>query len=271
VADYGGVEPSVRHVVAVVPVCLAGPAQVEPTMRTLVSLWATAPGIRAIVVDDASPEPALLEQIVVACHELGFEVVRNGTAQGRAAAINVGLQAALETGADALIVDPTIEFDSPGWLELLRARTDSRGRPAAVAGPQLLQAHGLIAEAGLYFSLLQRSFLRRYENSPAGLPAAQVPTACPLSDHVQLIRHETLAAAGLYDPAFTAGHGDADYSLRVFLAGLECVYEPAATAVRMGGPVADFVRDAAWAADSSVALRKKHATTDLSPFIPEIL
>ena len=256
---------------AVVPACLVDPAQVEPTLRALVSLWATAPGIRAIVVDDAGPDEALVEPIVVACHELGFDVVRHSSPQGRAASVNVGLQAALDSGADALIVDPTVEFANPGWLELLRARTDSHGRPAAAVGPQLLQDRGLIGEAGLYFSLLQRSFLRRYENSPVGLPAAQVPTACPLSDTVQLIRHETLAAVGLYDPIFVAGHGDADYCIRVFAEGLECVYEPSAVVTRTGGAVADFVRDAAWASASGVELRRKYAKTDLSLFTPEIL
>jgi GT2 family glycosyltransferase len=253
--------------VAVVPVRLVEPAQVELAMRTLVSLWASAPGIRAIVVDDASPDRAIVDPIAVACQELGFELVRNPKRAGRAVSINVGLQAALETGGDALIVDPTVEFDSPGWLELLRARTDSRGRPAAVAGPRVLQGHGLIAEAGLYFSLLQRAFLRRYQNSPANLPAAQVPTACPLTDRVQLVRHETLAAVGLYDPAFVADHGDADYSLRVFFAGLECVYEPAATVTRMG----DLVAPADSVDGSGNELRSKYARTDLSPFIPEIL
>jgi hypothetical protein len=39
--------------------------------------------------------------------------------------------------------------------------------------------HGLIAEAGMYFSLLRRAFLQRYANAPGDLPAALVPTACP--------------------------------------------------------------------------------------------
>src|SRR4029453_16764965 len=62
----GRVEPSVRHVVAVVPAYLAILAQVEPMARCLVSLWATAPGIQAIVIDDASPQTAYVHQLAAA-------------------------------------------------------------------------------------------------------------------------------------------------------------------------------------------------------------
>ena len=201
---------------AVVPAYLAMPAQVEPMARCLVSLWATAPGIQAIVVDDASPETAYVDQLAAACDELSFELVRRPASSGLAAAINVGLRAALDVGADALVVDASVEFDSPGWLEALQARTDSKGRPAALVGARLMQRHGLIAEAGMYFSLLRRAFLQRYANAPGDLPAALVPTACPVGGRLQLIRHETLAEAGLYDEGCRAGHGDVHYALRVF-------------------------------------------------------
>jgi GT2 family glycosyltransferase len=257
--------------VAVVPAYLAMPAQVEPMARCLVSLWATAPGIQAIVVDDGSPETAYVDQLAAACDELGFEIVRRPTSSGRAAAINVGLRAALEAGADALVVDPAVEFDSPGWLEALQARTDSKGRPAAVVGARLMQRHGLIAEAGMYFSLLRRSFLQRYANAPGDLPAALVPTACPVGGRLQLIRHETIAAVGLYDEAFRAGHGDIDYALRVFGAGHECIYEPSAAASYVPAVATDPVADDTWHPLSSLRLREKYLDADLRPYIPEIL
>lgn len=257
--------------VAVVPAYLAMPTQLEPMARCLVSLWGTSPGLQVLVVDDGSPETALVDQLAGACSELGFELVRRPTSSGRAAAINVGLREALAAGADALVIDPAVEFVQPGWLDVLRARTDSQGRPAAVAGPRLLQRHDLISEAGMYFSLLRRAFFPRYVNAPGDLPAALAPASCVVSGRLQLIRHETLAQVGLYDEAFRAAHGDVDYALRVFAAGLECVYEPAAVASCIPALGSEPVADDTWHSLSNLRLRDKFLETDLSPFIPEIL
>ena len=64
---------------------------------------------------------------------------------------------------------------------------------------------------------------------PAEVAEIQAPTLCPVSPRLQLIRNETLVAVGLPDVTFDAPYADVDYCLRVFEAGLECVFEPSAT------------------------------------------
>ena len=54
----------------------------------------------------------------------------------------------------------------------------------------------------MFFSLLGREFRYRYRMGPGDLPEALVPCRCPVSGALQLIRHETLAAVGLYDEGF---------------------------------------------------------------------
>ena len=220
-----------RPTLAIVPVCLRAPAELELLVDCLMSLWTTAPDAEVLCVDDGSPDPALADQLAVVLGELGYALERRETSDGTAAAANVGLRRALETGRDALVVAPDVGFLEAGWLDHLRDRTDTQGRPAAVVGAQLLYPNGLLSQAGMFFSLHGREFRYRFRMGPSDLPEALVPCRCPVSGALQLIRHETLAAVGLYDEGFWLGWEDVDYCLRAFDAGLECIYEPAARAV----------------------------------------
>ena len=78
---------------------------------------------------------------------------------------------------------------------------------------------------------MRREFIPRFRLGPAALPAALA--AGPLPGHgldLALVRAEAIAAlgGGLAED-LCPGWEAADLSLRVFTAGLECVYEPAAT------------------------------------------
>ncbi|HEX8101724.1 MAG TPA: hypothetical protein VF533_03860, partial [Solirubrobacteraceae bacterium] len=233
----------------------------------LVSLWSTARDAHGLVVDHGSA-PGLVEQLAVATAELGYGLERLPAGANRAAAVNAGLAVAVRDGADALVVDPRVELVAPSWLERMRARTDGAGRPAAVVGARLIDGDGLLEHAGMFFSLLRREFFHRFRFGPANLPEALEPTRCPVSQSLQLIRHETLVAVGRYDEDLDAGYEGVDFCLRAFAAGLECIYEPSA--------VARIARDEAPEdVDARIAtcnrFFRKHDSVAIGRWVPEAI
>jgi GT2 family glycosyltransferase len=257
----------------VIPSYLRTPADLDLLVRCLVSLWTTAPGAGVLVVDDGSPERPLVEQLAVAVAELGYELIAKEENEGFSRTVNVGLRRALETGRDAVLVNADIEFHEAGWLDRMVARTDTQGRPAAVVGARLLYPNGCIQHAGVFFAPRSRAFWHRCQYAPANLPEALFPVLCPVTGALQLIRHETLAAVGIYDGGYRMGYEDVDYCLRVFGSGRECIYEPAVCAIHhesvfRGRKTAKLE---AWHHESIQLLRRKWIGTDLSRFTPAIV
>ena len=257
---------------AIVPTYLRTEQDLDVLLRCLASLSATAPALELLVVDDASPATALVDQLAPIIPELGGELHRKPENSGFSATVNVGLRRALEWGQDALLVNADLEFTTPGWWEAMRDRTDSEGRPAAVVGAFLTYPNGLIQHAGVAFSLLERKFVHRYRFGPAALPEAHRPTRCPVTGALQLIRHETLASIGLYDEGFRMGLEDVDYCLRVFDAGLECIYEPRARAVHAESVFRGRAtkKILAWQETSSRHLWAKYPFADFSQWVPAL-
>jgi GT2 family glycosyltransferase len=265
------VSPSVPPL-AIVPTYLRSEEDLEVLLRCLVSLSVTAPELELLVVDDASPDAALVDHVAAAVAELGGELHRKPGNSGFSATVNVGLARALDWGQDALLVNADLEFTTPGWWEAMRDRGDTQGRPAAVVGAFLTYPNGLIQHAGVAFSLLERKFLHRYRFGPAALPEAHRPTQCPVTGALQLIRHDTLTRIGLYDEGFRMGLEDVDYCLRAFDAGLECIYEPRARAVHaesvFRGRATKRIRD--WQEASTRHLWAKYPHADFSRWVPAL-
>jgi GT2 family glycosyltransferase len=271
-ADHGDMTvPSAP--LCVIPSFLRTPADLDLLVRCLVSLWTTAPGAEVLVVDDGSPERSLLEPLAAAIDELGYELIAKEENEGFSRTVNVGLRRALETGRDAVLVNADIEFHEAGWLDRMVARTDTKGRPAAVVGARLLYPNGCIQHAGVFFAPRSRAFWHRCQYAPANLPEALLPMLCPVTGALQLIRHETLTAIGVYDDGFRMGYEDVDYCLRVFDAGLECIYEPTACAIHhesvFRGRKSSKLEK--WHEESLTRLKTKWVGRDLSLFIPAIL
>jgi len=257
----------------VIPSYLRTPADLDLLVHCLVSLWGTAPEAGVLVVDDGSPERSLLEPLAAAIDELGYELIAKDENEGFARTVNVGLQRALETGRDAVLVNADIEFTEPGWLDRMLARTDTLGRPAAVVGARLLYPNGCIQHAGVFLSIRARGFWHRCQYGPADLPEALVPVRCPVTAALQLIRHETLETIGIYDEGYRMAYEDVDYCLRVFASGLQCIYEPTVCAVHhesvfRGRSTPKLER---WQQESAQRLQEKWAATDLSEFVPAIV
>ena len=267
------IEP--RPTLAVVPVFLRSPEELDVVVRCLVSLWTTTDSSDtiAMIVDDGSPRQDLVDQLALAVDELGYMLHRQEENGGFSRAVNVGLRRAHEAEADAVLVNADIEFYQHGWLGHMRSRLDTRKRPAAVVGGRLLYPTGHLQHAGIYFSLLKRNWYHRFHFGPGDLHEAQMPFRCPVTGALQFIRWETLEAIGVYDQGYRMGYEDVDYCLRVFQAGLECIYEPGATAYHLesyfrGRPTP---RIAAWQEESAARLWSRWCETDLSPYVPEVL
>jgi GT2 family glycosyltransferase len=119
-----------------------------------------------------------------------------------------------------------VEMTTPGWVRTCQKVKDAQNRPAAVIGALLLYPNGTIQHAGIYFSMLTRTFDHMYKYGPGNLPEALRPRVCPVTGAFQYIRAATLEDIGLYDENFHMAHEDVDYCVRVFLAEQQCVYEP---------------------------------------------
>lgn len=262
--------PDAPACLAIVPIYLRTPEDLDVLLRCLVSLRATAPQAGVLVVDDRSPAPELVDLIEIACGELAIELHRKPENGGFSRAVNVGLARARAERRDALLVNADIEFHEPHWLEPMLERTDTTGALAAVVGARLLYPNGLLQHAGVYYSTLHRFWSHRFTFGPADLPEALAPARCPVTGALQLIRHECLAAIGLYDERFRMGWEDVDYCLRVFASGRECIYEPAACATHAESLFRSRAGDGQddWERDSWHALVQKYAATDLSAFMP---
>ena len=249
---------TVRSLRCVVPAAPSGEEDVDRLARCLVALWANVEGARASVVLHGDADPAVVEPLAAAAAELGFEL--DGVDGDRAAAVNAGLRRALAEGSDVLLLDPAVELGPAPWLAALRARDT-----AAVVGARLVrEADGTLHRAGYYFSRLTRAWQPRLEFAPANLAQALEVARCPV-DGLALVRHEALQRVGLFDEELPAPLDAIDFCLRVFVAGGQCVYEPAATAAWIGERPEPLDRKPASGFDV------KWQSTDVSPFAPSVL
>jgi GT2 family glycosyltransferase len=186
----------------------------------------TYPCYRLLVVDNASTDgtPA-----AIAARFPAVEVIVNAANLGYAAGNNVGLQRALEAGADYVLLLNNDTLAAPDMLDELVA--------AALADPQagLLSPKMYYADhpdrlwyagARLQPLTLAAVHTHRGESDIAGL---QTPQAV---DYVfgcaMLIQRAVLEEVGLFDPGYFMYYEDADFCLHVRAAGYRLLYVPRA-------------------------------------------
>ncbi len=264
---------TIRPTLCIVPAYLRTADELDVLRKCLISLQATAPDASVLVVDDASPSTELVAGLELACEELGIAYVANDENSGFSKTVNVGLELAHAMEHDAVLVNADIEFPEAGWLDRMRARTDTEGRPAAVVGARLLYPTGLIQHGGIFFSLLNRDWLHRFRFGPANLPEALVPCRCLVTAALQFIRWETLEQIGLYDEGYRLCFEDVDYCLRAFAAGLACIYEPSVMATHHESyfRTSQTPTHERWTKESTARMLRQWGATDLSRWVPETL
>lgn len=255
----------------VIPTFLRKPRELEVTAKTWETLRATESELEVMFVDDGSPDQGLVDLLEKTLVEDSLATVfRKDKNTGFSSTVNIGLKRCLEEKRDAILCNADIEFVENGWLERLLITHDTKGNPAAVVGCLLLYPNGLIQHAGVYASFLDRSFDHRMRFAPGSLPEAHEPKVCPVTGALQLIRYSTLERVGVYDENFRMAFEDVDYCLRVFDAGLECVYQPGVMAVHheslFRGDASDQIKE--WTSESLQTLMKTHAATDIGRWIP---
>ncbi len=157
------------------------------------------------------------------------EVVINGKNYGFAVGINIGVQKALDTGADYvfLLNNDTIvdEYCINHLYDVLKSESK-----AAVAGPAILYYSNpeKLWQAGGYFSKIKMGVKvpdkgKLLSEINHRINSVEFLTGCAL-----LIPRSTFQTIGLFDPSLFFYGDDVDYGLRVKEAGLNMYFVPEA-------------------------------------------
>jgi GT2 family glycosyltransferase len=265
---------AVVNPLAIVPTYLRQTQDVFVLEACLKTMRETQPDLDILVVDDGSPD----EELKTAAIDLTIDGVGGAffdkeVNEGFAATVNVGLRQCLEEGRDAVLVNADIEFDhGREWLQRM-SDTYVEDERASIVGALLLYPNGTIQHAGVYFSMLSRTFDHIYHYGPGNLPEAQAPRVCPVTAALQLITHECIADVGLYDENFRLGFEDVDYCVRAWQSGRHVVYNPRAIATHhesffRSRPTPKIMR---WQQMSWAYFAQKHATTNFAEFVPSLV
>lgn len=255
----------------VIPTYLTEPEDVETVRTAIDSVRKTEhDAVDILVVDDGSPERELVGLLEAQSSQLKFDLHRKDENSGFSKTVNVGLRRCLEEDRDAILLNADMEITTPNWLGHFRATTGSDGDLASVVGAMLLYPDGTIQHAGVYFSLLTRTFDHRYKHGPANLPEALRKEVCPVTAAFMFIRHDCLAEVGIYDEDFKMGWEDVDYCIRTFLAGRQCVYNPNVRGfhyeMKFRGRPNPKIKD--WQDQSFVYLIMKYQNQSFADFVP---
>jgi GT2 family glycosyltransferase len=207
-------------------------------LRRCLEPLAGAPGLHLVVVDSASTD-GTLETVA----DLGADLVPLSENRGFAHACNVGWRRG--ESPFVLFLNPDAHIDADAVQRLAAVAED----PAAGAvAPRILEADGTLDYSLRRFPRLrstyaQALFLHRLfpraewtdelvrDETAYGEPATPewVSGACVL------VRREVLELVGGMDEGFFLYCEDLDLCRRIRSAGFEVRYEPAATAVHVGG------------------------------------
>jgi GT2 family glycosyltransferase/glycosyltransferase involved in cell wall biosynthesis len=209
----------------------------EQTMACLGSVLDTVPdGTRIIVVDDASPEPALAEAVRTLAQSTRVSkrvrLIRHEQNQGFPAAANSGLRAAGRRDAVLLNSDTIVP---PGWIERLRE--------AAYAAPDTGSATPLSNDATLASypeplspapDIERTRVLDRIARRANGALTVEVPTGVGFCLYM---RRDCIDEAGLFrDLVFAQGYGEEnDWCLRARALGWRHVVAAGVFVAHVGG------------------------------------
>jgi len=252
----------------IIPTYIRKNSELKVLQKCLSTCWESCDA-EILMVDDASPiGRGTMDSILGWAKSYTNEVslTHREINEGFSKTVNVGLAKALAEGRDACLVNSDIEFAEKGWLE------QAQKTEADVVGALLLYPNLLIQHAGIYFSLITRSFDHRFKGCAPNLPAAQKEIECPVTGALQFIRHKVLVDVGIYDEAFRMGFEDVDFMIRSIKSGYKSVYNPKIKAIhheslfRKGK--AKSLKIAGWENDSFFTLIKKHKDVDLKGVAP---
>lgn len=225
---------------AAVIVTYRSAALIEDCLRSVQLALAGIPDARVIVVDNASDDDTLA---LVAAAGTGAEVVARDANDGFAAGVNAGLVAAGD--ADVLVLNPDIRLDAT-TVTALRAALQTPGTGIVV--PRLLDGdghrHASLRRQPTVLRAAGEALLGGYRaGRVAALGELVVNDAAYRRPHTVdwatgaawLVSRECADAIGLLDERYFLYSEETEYMLRAGERGFAVRYEPAATAVHLGG------------------------------------
>ena len=179
--------------------------------------------VRLIVTDDASGA----EHLAALGRIDGITVLAGETNAGFAANVNRGLRAA-DPGHDVVLLNSDV-VPFRGWLQCLQYASTYTGT-VGVVGAKLLYPDGRIQYGGTVRNLgAMEWFDHRYRFQPSdhGPSDVEGPTLAATGAAMYITR-AAIDTVGLFDEQLPMAYEDVDYCLRVWQAGMEVAYEPAA-------------------------------------------
>ena len=182
--------------------------------------------LRPLVIDNGSRDGT---RALLARDFPGVELIATGENLGYGRANNLGMQRALDEGADfALLVNNDVELE-PGYLEALLAAASAQPRAAMFTGTLLFKEREIVNSTGLVFDWFLRATDRDIRLPREKLARADGPVD-GVSGGAALLRCAALREVGLFDPGYFAYYEDVDLSLRARAAGWLCWYAGAGIA-----------------------------------------
>lgn len=234
-------------------------------LDTLPAAMSGVPTWSLIVVDNNSADDSVAAVRAAVPWAQVLEQASNG---GYAAAINAGLTVA-GANSHVLVVNPDVRLKPGSVATLLAALVRSS---AGIAVPRLVDQAGRLApslrRAPTALRAWGESLLGGFRAGRFALLGEMITdpkaydvgrTADWASGAAWLISRACLDAVGPWDESFFLYSEETDYALRAADAGFSLVYEPAATAVHLGGQQGSNPRLWALASTNRVRLfRRRH-------------
>ena len=172
----------------------------EPGPELVANIKALRPQVQRLIVVENGSSPEKREVVCVAADTMGIELIENGRNLGIAAALNRGVQRAMEQGAEWVFLFDQDSQVTPGFVEaMVRAYRGSRwGERLKILTPQY-----------------------RDVATGAVLPAMRAKEGIAIAwTSGSLVRVETLRKFGLFREELFIDEVDHEYSLRLRRAGM---------------------------------------------------
>ncbi len=208
----------------------------KETRAALASVLAAMPeGARLIVVDDASPEPALRRHLqALAAAEPRVTLLIHADNQGFCAAVNTGLKAV--PGHDVLLLNSDILLP-PGAIETLRIvayKNAATGTVTPLSNEASICSYPERHGGNPMPNLREAARLNALAHGTNGEAAVEIPTAVGFCMY---IRHDCLAATGGFrGEIFAQGYGEEnDFCLRARHLGYRHMAAAGAYVAHAGG------------------------------------
>jgi N-acetylglucosaminyl-diphospho-decaprenol L-rhamnosyltransferase len=233
------------------------------TLRGCVEPLAALPHVRVTVVDNACPD----DSVATVADVPGVEIVRAPRNGGFAYGCNLGV-----AGGRApylLFLNPDARIDAASLATLAGVLEADPG--TALVGPRILDDDGSLAFSLRRFPRLRSTFakalflhrllpLASWTDELVRDPAAyeRAATAEWVSGACMLVRRDAYEAIGGFDEGMFLYCEDTDLCLRLWQAGHEVRFEPAALVRHVGGASSGAGETQAIAARSRIYYARKH-------------